>query len=151
MTASTTQFRDGELIAERRLRATPEQVWEAFTRPASLAAFWGGTHAMVPPESVEVNLRAGGGFALDTQAPDGSRHRLRFLYRRLAAPQEMVFDEPLTGIRTTITLRGVGEDTCVSVHQRELPHELQTERAAEGLASTLDALATYLEITHLPR
>ncbi|MEU4620614.1 SRPBCC domain-containing protein [Actinoplanes sp. NPDC023801] len=105
-----------ELIARRRLPATPERVWTAFTTPSGIAAFWGGSHATVPPESVAVALRPGGEFALDTRAPGGAARRLRFVYVSVAAPGELVFDEPLTGLRTTVTIRAAGNGSELTVH-----------------------------------
>ncbi|MBB5866877.1 uncharacterized protein YndB with AHSA1/START domain [Allocatelliglobosispora scoriae] len=133
-----------ELIARRRLSAAPARVWTAFTSPASIAAFWGGSHATVTPESVTVDLRPGGEFALDTRAPSGATTRLRFVYVSVAAPHELVFDEPVTGLRTTVTLHAVGDGTDLTVHQRRLPPELRTAQAADGLASILDSLAAHL-------
>ncbi|WP_238360025.1 MULTISPECIES: SRPBCC family protein [Micromonospora] len=143
MTASAER-RGDELIARRRLSAEPERVWAALTSPASVAAFWGGSHATVPPDSVTLDLRPGGEFALDTRAPDGTTRRLRFVYVSVAAPHELVFDEPVTGLRTSIGLRPVDGGTDLTVHQRRLPPELQTAQAADGLAAILDALATHL-------
>jgi uncharacterized protein YndB with AHSA1/START domain len=133
-----------ELIARRHLPVAPERVWAAFTTPSSIAAFWGGSHATVPPESVAVDLRPGGEFALDTRGPDGTDRRLRFVYAAVDAPHELVFDEPVTGVRTTVTIRPAGEGTDLTVHQRRLPPELRTAQAAGGLASILDALASHL-------
>lgn len=133
-----------ELIAQRHLRAEPERVWAAFTSPASIAAFWGGSHATVRPESVTVDLRPGGEFALDTRAPGGRTRRLRFVYVSIAAPHELVFDEPVTGLRTTVTVHPAGDGTDLTVHQRRLPPELRTAQAVDGLASILDALAVHL-------
>jgi uncharacterized protein YndB with AHSA1/START domain len=144
LTASS-ELRGDELIAKRHLPAEPERVWAAFTSPASIAAFWGGSHATVPPESVMVDLRPGGEFALDTRAPDGATRRLRFVYVSVAAPHELVFDEPVTGLRTTIHVRSAGGGTDLTVHQRRLPPELRTAQAADGLASILDALAVHLQ------
>jgi len=138
------ELRGDELIAQRHLRAEPERVWAAFTSPADIAAFWGGSHATVPPDSVTVDLRPGGEFALDTRAPDGRTRRLRFVYVRIAAPRELVFDEPVTGLRTTVTVHPAGDGTDLTVHQRRLPPELRTSQAANGLASILDALAAHL-------
>ncbi|GAA1008322.1 hypothetical protein Aple_070330 [Acrocarpospora pleiomorpha] len=146
MTANS-ELRGDELIAKRHLPAEPERVWAAFTSPASIAAFWGGSHATVPPESVIVDLRPGGEFALDTRAPDGATRRLRFVYVSVAAPRELVFDEPVTGLRTTITIRSASGGTDLTVHQRQLPPELRTAQAADGLASILDALAVHLHAT----
>ncbi|GAB7051322.1 SRPBCC family protein [Catenuloplanes indicus] len=133
-----------ELIARRRLAASPERVWTAFTTPAGIAAFWGGAHATVPPGSVVVDCRPGGEFALDTRAPGGAAGRLRFVYVSVAAPHELVFDEPVTGIRTTVTIRPDGDGVELTVHQRRLPPELRTARAADGLASILEALDLHL-------
>jgi len=56
-----------------------------------------------------------------------------------------VFDEPVTGLRTTVSIRAAGAGTDLTVHQRRLPPELQTAQAADGLASILDALAAHLQ------
>ena len=66
---TSADLRGHELIAKRHLPAEPERVWAAFTSPESIAAFWGGSHATVPPESVTVDLRPGGEFASDTPRP----------------------------------------------------------------------------------
>ncbi|SCG60824.1 SRPBCC family protein [Micromonospora halophytica] len=143
MTAGA-ELRGDELIARRQLPVAPERVWAAFTSPASIAAFWGGSHATVPAGSVTVDLRPGGEFALDTRAPNGATRRLRFVYVRVTAPHELVFDEPVTGLRTTVTVLPAGDGTELTVHQRRLPPELRTAQAAGGLASILDALAAHL-------
>lgn len=145
----TTSARlDGdELIAKRHLRAGVDRVWAAFTSPVSVAAFWGGSHATVPPESVVIDLRPGGEFALDTRAPDGATRRLRFVYVSIAAPHELVFDESTTGLRTTVVMRPADGGTELTVHQRRLPADLRTARAADGLASILDTLAEHLQRT----
>ncbi|MEH1030142.1 SRPBCC family protein [Micromonospora profundi] len=144
MTARAT-LRGDELIARRHLSASPERVWAAFTSPASIAAFWGGSHATVPGESVTVDLRPGGEFALDARAPDGATRRLRFVYVSITAPHELVFDEPVTGLRTTVTVQAADGGTDLTVHQRRLPPELRSTQAVDGLASILDALAAHLQ------
>ncbi|MEU4243260.1 SRPBCC domain-containing protein [Actinoplanes sp. NPDC026619] len=141
------ELRGDELIARRDLLAPPERVWAAFTTAAGIAAFWGGSHATVPPASVTVDLSVGGEFALDTQAPSGATRRLRFVCVRITAPHELVFDEPVTGLRTTVTLRAADGGTRLTVHQRRLPPELRTAQAADGLAAILDALAAHLRRT----
>jgi uncharacterized protein YndB with AHSA1/START domain len=132
---------DGDhLIATRHLDAEPALVWEAFTTPEHLAAFWGGHHATVPADSVTVDLRVGGTFELETRGDDGSRHPLRFRYEIVDAPTRLVLAEPGTGITTEIRLQPSGRGTTVVVHQRRLPPELQSEQARRGLAGILDRL-----------
>lgn len=139
MTARVTLDGD-QLIATRYLYADPALVWEVFTTPEHLAAFWGGDHATVPAESVAVDLRVGGTFELETRGADGSSHALRFRYEVVDAPTRLVLAEPRTGITTEIRIQASGRGTTVVVHQRRLPLELQTEQARTGLAGILERL-----------
>ncbi|MCM4082513.1 SRPBCC family protein [Paractinoplanes hotanensis] len=140
----TARLHGDELIASRHLPAPPERVWAAFTSATGIAAFWGGSHATVPAGSVRVDLRPGGSFRLDTVAPGSRAGRLSFVYVTVSPPRELVFDEPRTGLRTTVTLRPAPGGTDLTVHQKRLPPELRTTQAADGLAAILDALATHL-------
>jgi uncharacterized protein YndB with AHSA1/START domain len=147
MTASVRLDGD-QLIATRHLDAEPALVWEAFTTPEHLAAFWGGHHATVPPDSVVVDLRVGGTFEIETQGVDGTKHPLRFRYEIIDAPTRLVFTESRTAITTEIRVQPSGRGTTVVVHQRRLPPELQTEQARTGLAGILERLdAVVRELT----
>ena len=145
---TTSRLQGDELIATRRLQAHPSKVWQAFTTAAGVSAFWGGTHATVPSDSVTISLRPGGEFSLDTVAPDGRRQRLTFVYVAITEGSELVYDEPLTGLRTVVRIRPDEVGSLLTVHQSKLPIELQTEQAREGLAAILDTLATHLEQTN---
>jgi uncharacterized protein YndB with AHSA1/START domain len=137
---------DGDqLIATRHFHAEPALVWEAFTTPEHLAAFWGGQHATVPVDSVSVHLCVGGTFKLDTLGADGSRHPLRFRYEIVDPPTRLVLAEPSTGITTEIRLQPSGSGTTVVVHQRRLPPHLRTQQARWGLAAILQRLDDVLE------
>ena len=132
---------DGDLlVASRHLDAEPLLVWELFTTPAHLAAFWGGDHAVVSPDSVVVELRVGGVFELETRGPDGGTHRLRFSYEVVEPPTRLVLIEPRSGLTTEIRLEPRDGGTTVVVHQRRLPPELRTEQARAGLAGILRRL-----------
>jgi len=134
------QLDGDELIIARHLDASAALVWEAFTTPAHLAAFWGGDHATIPPDSVHVDLRVGGVFQLQTRGPDGNGRLLRFTYEVIDEPRLLVLAEPQTGIWTEIRLHPAGTGTDLVVHQRRLPPELQTEQAKNGLEGILDRL-----------
>ncbi len=139
---------DGDqLIATRHVDAPPDLVWDVFTTPEHLAAFWGGDHAVVPPESVQVDLRVGGTFALETHGAAGHTHGLRFRYEAIDPPTRLVLLEPETGLTTEIHLQASGQGTTVVIHQRGLPPELRTEQARTGLGGILrhlDLVATRL-------
>lgn len=136
---------DGDqLIATRWLDAPPEVVWQLFTTPEHLAAFWGGEHAAVAPDSVVVDLQVGGWFELETVGTDGRTHRLRFRYDVIQPPALLVLLEPVTGLVTQIHLQPTSGGTTVLVHQRRLPPQLQTEQARAGLAGILRRLDVVL-------
>jgi uncharacterized protein YndB with AHSA1/START domain len=122
-----------------------------FTTPDHLAAFWGGDHAIVPRDSVAVDLRVGGTFELETRGADGGGHLLRFRYEVIDAPTRLVLAESLTGITTEIRLQPTGTGTTVVIDQRRLPPELQTDQARTGLAGILDLLAAVAENLSDPR
>lgn len=147
MTASARLDGD-QLIAQRHLDAEPALVWQVLTTPEHLAAFWGGHHATVPPETVTVDLRPGGAFALETVGPDGTSRPLRFTYDVVEPPVRLVLTEPRSGITTEIGLEPSDRGTSLVVHQRRLPPELRTEQARSGLTGILDQLDVVLrEIT----
>jgi uncharacterized protein YndB with AHSA1/START domain len=126
-----------QLSATRYLDAEPAMVWTIFTTPEHLAAFWGGDHATIAPDSVVVDLRVGGTFELETRGADGSPRALSFRYETVDEPTRLVLAEPRTGITTEIHFLPTGDGTTVVVHQRRLPPELQTEQARTGLAGIL--------------
>lgn len=140
MTAADARRHGDQLIATRHLDAEPALVWEAFTTPAHLAAFWGGHHATVPPASVSVDLQVGGSFELDTVGTDGAGRTLRFRYEAIDPPTRLVLSEPRTGLTTEILIQPAGAGAVVTVHQRKLPRELQSEQARTGLAGILERL-----------
>jgi uncharacterized protein YndB with AHSA1/START domain len=144
---------DGDqLIASRHIDADQALVWEAFTTPKHLAAFWGGHHAIIPSETVTVDLRVGGTFDLETRGTDGGCRRLQFRYEVIDAPSRLVLAEPSSGITTDIRLQPTADGTTITVHQRRLPPELQTEQARTGMAGILEQLDHLVRtLTHSQR
>lgn len=140
MTTRATLAGD-ELIATRYLDASPARVWAMFTTPEHLAAFWGGDHATIRPDSVVVDLRVGGAFQMETVGADGCSHPLRFRYDVVEPPTLLSFTDPGTGLVTEVCLTPSGGGTTLVVHQRRLPPDLRTEQARAGLAGILERLA----------
>jgi uncharacterized protein YndB with AHSA1/START domain len=151
MKAAGARLHGDQLIATQQLAADPTLVWEAFTTPEHLAAFWGGRHATVPSDSVSVDLQVGGAFELETVGADGTRRQLRFRYEVIDAPTRLVLSEPRTGITTEILIEGWGTGTVVPVHQRKLPPELRSDQARTGLAGILQQLEVVVREVIQPR
>jgi uncharacterized protein YndB with AHSA1/START domain len=90
--------RRGELTVSRVVNAPRDLVWQAFTEPEHLAAFWGGPGITVPVESVAMDVCPGGSFELTMVAPDGADYPNRGEYVEVDKPGRIVFTEPDTGI-----------------------------------------------------
>ncbi len=58
------------LVVRRTIKAGPERVFEAWTRPELLLAWWGPRP--VRCSGAEVDLRVGGRYRIDNQLPDGA-------------------------------------------------------------------------------
>jgi uncharacterized protein YndB with AHSA1/START domain len=146
MNAAESTLDGDQLVATRRVSAPVERVWQALTTPDQLIAFWGGDHAVIPPESITVDLRVGGTFAMETLARDTlvPGHRLEFRYEVVDPPLLLAFVEPRSGLQTTIRLTPEGRHTTITIRQLHLPVELRSGQARRGLAGILGALADHL-------
>jgi uncharacterized protein YndB with AHSA1/START domain len=146
MSAPTNQDdRRGELIVSRVVEAPRDLLWQAFTEPEHLAAFWGGPGIRVPVESVAMDVRPGGSFELKMVAPDGVEHPNRGEYVEVERPSRLVLREPDTGITMTITFAEVGEKTEVTIHQVGVPERFLGPEAEAGFAATFDKLEALLD------
>ncbi len=137
--------RRGEFSISRVVNAPRDLVWEAFTEPEHLAAFWGGPGITVPVESVAMDVRPGGSFELTIVGPDGAEYPNRGEYVEVDKPGRIVFTEPDTGITATITFAEVGDKTEVTIHQVGVPERFLGPEAEAGFAAMFDKLEALLD------
>ncbi len=137
--------RRGEFSISRVVNAPRDLVWEAFTEPEHLAAFWGGPGITVPVESVAMDVRPGGSFELTMVGPDGAEYPNRGEYVEVDKPGRIVFTEPDTGITATITFAEVGDKTEVTIHKVGVPERFLGPEAEAGFAAMFDKLEALLD------
>jgi uncharacterized protein YndB with AHSA1/START domain len=146
MSASTNRDdRRGEFTISRVVNAPRGLVWQAFTEPEHLAAFWDGPGITVPVESVTIEARPGGVFELTMVAPDGTELPNRGEYVEVDEPSQIVFTEPDPGITATITFAEVEDKTEVTIHQVGVPERFLGPEAEAGFAAMFDKLEALLE------
>jgi len=78
-----------ELIITRTFNAPRELVFKAFTEAKSLAKWWG-------PKGVKLNVsrlevKPGGEFLYNMEAPDGKLMWGKFVYKEIQAPERIIF------------------------------------------------------------
>lgn len=94
--AGTTD-QDQEVLMTHVFDAPRDLVFEAWTDPDQVARWWGPVGFNVPRETVEIDLRVGGGFNLVmVQADTGAEHPLRYEIVELVVPELLVMkSEPM--------------------------------------------------------
>lgn len=126
----------------RDLEASPEQVFDAWTKPEQIACWWDATGARLA--SCDIDLRPGGTFTFISSS--NPEHAFSGIYKEIAPPRRLIFDANGAEGRLLLDGRGAGtrmtvEIACMSAEH--LAHYLEVGVEA-GTSQTLTNLAAYL-------
>jgi uncharacterized protein YndB with AHSA1/START domain len=94
------------LTLVRRIKAPPEKVYAAWTRPELMARWWGPDAG--PVLSAEADPRVGGRFRVVFQTLDGETHDCRGEYQEVEADRKLVFTWEWVALperRSLVTIR----------------------------------------------
>ena len=83
-----------DLILEREVQATPQQLWDAWTIPEQLMQWF--TPAPWQTVACEIDLKPGGAFNTTMQSPEGERMENFGCYLEVIPQQRLVFTDALT-------------------------------------------------------
>lgn len=133
------------LEVRRTIRATPQRLFEAWTRPEQLRVWWGPTQ--IECTAAEVDLRVGGTYRLANTAPDGATVWIVGQFERIDPPVELVYtwrldppgDGPLE--RVTVRFEAAADATEVVVRHERIVDEAARRSHALGWEGCLDGLA----------
>jgi uncharacterized protein YndB with AHSA1/START domain len=84
---------DREFVISRVFDAPRALVFETWTNPSHMAAWW-GPHGFAG--RCEMDVRPGGTFRITMLAPDGSEYPMRGVYREIEAPARLVYTSDLS-------------------------------------------------------
>jgi uncharacterized protein YndB with AHSA1/START domain len=142
----------------RWLNAPRALVWDAWTDPAQIVAWWGPPDFATP--RVELEVRPGGRWRIDMQAPDGTVYPNKGRYLEVVPPEKLVWtdevdadeaawgeDAPPSTVNTT-TFEEIGGKTRLTVTTRldniALRDRLRDMGWATGFGESLDRLTALL-------
>jgi uncharacterized protein YndB with AHSA1/START domain len=142
---------DRQIVLMRMLEASPERVFEVWTTPEHVAAWFGPDGFTLTTDAMDV--RPGGEWVFTMHGPDGVDYPNRVVYEVVDAPTLLVFlhggepDDP--PFRQTVTFdpfMGGTLLTMKAVWDRAEDRDRNVERsgAIEGGEQTLDRLAAYV-------
>ena len=140
-----------EITIRRVLDAPREEVWDAWTQPDRLAAWWGPRGWSTPPENVAIDLRPGGGLRVTSLSDeDGSEMTTVGTFSAVVEPERLAFDEASEdawhdGASSTVTFTDLGDGRTEMV-LRSTIHTTDEMRvqAEAGMTGAVDRLAELL-------
>lgn len=140
---------DTTLRLRRTFRASPAEVFGAWTNPEVLRRWWVRDPAWSTPDA-DVDLRAGGGYRLSMEDPaTGRRHTVRGEYLRVSRPDLLVYswsweqEDGGLGPASTVTVEFLAEEngTSVVLVHTGLEDGSSRDRHGQGWTDCLDGLA----------
>jgi len=138
------------LHLERLFDCSPEELWDAWTRPEEFARWFNPVPGM-DAEVLELDPRPGGRLVFAMVCPAGIRIAEECVFEVVNRPHELVIYQPhenethpLAGYPLTIRVlfRAEGEQTRMIFEQSGYPMDAPMDGAREGLRAAFDKLAT---------
>jgi uncharacterized protein YndB with AHSA1/START domain len=141
-------IRQPDITIVRRLRASPEEVYAAITKPDQILQWWGPDAG--PAVKAETDLRPGGRYSVVFRLRDGSEHNPTGVYREVVPNRKLVFTWEWPGrdewqSQVTILLRPIDLGTELTLTHEELPTDDAIDSHRAGWTGWVGELHTYLE------
>jgi uncharacterized protein YndB with AHSA1/START domain len=140
-----------EIKISRLIDAPRERVFDAWTNPSSLNAWWGPQGFTNTTESIDV--RPGGVWQFVMHSPDGTDYPNRITFEEIVRPERITYlhgeDEGKPrDFNTTVTFEDAGGRTLLTMNMvfanEKLRHEALGFGAIEGGHSTIDKLTEFV-------
>jgi uncharacterized protein YndB with AHSA1/START domain len=135
------------LVVRKTIRATPERLFEAWTRPDELKKWWGPQP--VTCVDAAVDLTVSGGYRIANQFPNGDVVWITGEFEVIEPPKRLVYSWRLgTGTgpseRVTVTFEARGANTEVTVTHERIPGIPVRDVHQQGWVGCLDGLDDYI-------
>jgi uncharacterized protein YndB with AHSA1/START domain len=137
------------LTLKRRLNASPEKVYAAWTNPQKITRWFGPASVKVGTEQASIDARIGGRYRISFTIENGEYHEVSGVYREMVPHQRLVFSwawhsTPERESLVTVTLKPDGDGTLLTLHHEQLFDQTARDSHERGWIGTLDKLENYL-------
>ena len=135
------------LETRRYVTASPERVFDAWTRPDELKKWWGP--ANVRCIAAEIDLRVGGQYRIANELPDKAVIWIEGVYERIERPNLLVFtwrvgrDSSPTEV-VSVRLTALDRGTEVVVTHERIETSALRDQHLQGWEGCLDGLIRYV-------
>jgi uncharacterized protein YndB with AHSA1/START domain len=135
------------LVLKRRLKAAPEKVYEAWTKPEQMTHWWGAADT-TRPTVAETDLRVGGRFRVQFWAKN-EHHSVSGIYREVVPNRKLSFSwawqtTPERESFVTIELNPVTDGTMLTLTHEQFFSEQARDDHGRGWNASLDRLEAFL-------
>lgn len=132
------------LVLKRRIKAAPEKVYEAWTKPEQMTRWWGVTENPRPPLA-ETDVRVGGRFRVQFWDPKNEHHSVSGTYREVVPNRKLSFSwawqsTPQRESLVTIDLDPVNDGTILTLTHEQFFSEQARDDHGRGWGAALDRL-----------
>jgi uncharacterized protein YndB with AHSA1/START domain len=134
------------LVVRRRINATPEKLFAAWTQPTLLVQWWGPQGVACP--AAEIDLRVGGSYRIANQFPDGRVVWIAGTFELIEPPHRLAYTWKLESQdgpseRVSVCFEAQGAATEVVVTHERIPDETTRKSHERGWIGCLDSLMRY--------
>ena len=137
------------LTINRRIKATPEKIYQAWIDPAQLVHWFGPAETIVGSVRAQTDTRVGGRFRVSFRTQDGEYHEVGGVYREVVPGQQLVFTwalhtTPERESLVRVTIRPDGDSSLLTLHHEQFFDQAARDGHERGWSGTLDKLERYL-------
>ena len=133
------------LTLKRRLNASPEKVYAAWTNPQQIARWFGPSSVKAGTGQASIDARTGGRYRIVFTNEDGEHHEVGGAYREVIPNERLVFSwawhsTPERESQVTVQLKPEGDGTLLTLHHERLFNQAARDGHERGWIGSLDKL-----------
>jgi uncharacterized protein YndB with AHSA1/START domain len=137
------------LTLKRRLNASPEKVYAAWTNPQKIARWFGPSSLRAGTGLASIDARIGGRYRISFTMENGEYNEVGGVYREVVPNERLVFSwawhsTPERDSLVTVSLKPDGDGTLLTLHHEQLFDQAARDGHERGWIGTLDKLENYL-------
>lgn len=145
--AATSAAVKPSLTLKRRLNASPEKVYDAWTDAEKIVKWFGPDSGRV--ERAEMDVRVGGRYVVVFRTEDGEQHHVSGVYREVVPDEKLVFtwawrSTPERESLVTVLVRPDGDGALLTLIHERFFDEAARDRHEYGWTGSLNKLERYL-------
>jgi uncharacterized protein YndB with AHSA1/START domain len=146
MSLAASVLVEPSLTLKRRLKASPEAVYAAWTDPAQVVKWFGPDAG--PVKHADLDVRVGGRYVVIFFTEDGEEHHVSGVYREVVPNEKLVFtwawrSTPERESIVTVTIKPDGAGSLLTLTQEKFFDEEARDRHLYGWTGCLDKLGRY--------